>query len=69
MNYFQSLYTLVEIAINQNIENISQLKSYLTKKDVDSICFKYPELKKFIPYCKWYVIQRKKYVSNVSLYL
>lgn len=70
MNYFDSLYTLVEIAINNNIpmKKLSSLSYYLNKKDISSIRDKFPELKKFIPYCKWYVIQDKN-MLGMSAYV
>lgn len=70
MNYFSNLYTLIEIAINNNIksEKIKSLSYYLNKKDIESIKEKFPELSKFIPYCKWYVIQGKNILA-MSAYL
>lgn len=70
MNYFGNLYTLIEIAINHNIDNarISPLSIYLNKKDLFSIKEKYPELVKFIPYCRWYVIQGRN-VLAMSAYI
>lgn len=68
MNYFNNLYTLVEIAINNNISNISTLSYYLHKKDTNAIKEKFPELSKFIPYCGWYVIQGKNMLA-MSAYL
>lgn len=70
MNYFGNLYTLIEIAINHNIDNarISPLSMYLNKKDLFSIKEKYPELVKFIPYCRWYVIQGRN-VLAMSAYI
>ena len=70
MNYFNSLYTLIEIAINNNIEKkrISNLSYYLNRKDVTSIKEKFPEISKFIPYCKWYIIQDKNILA-MSAYI
>ena len=70
MNYFDSLYTLVEIAINNGIEqeNIATLSLYMNKKDVEAIHKKFPKLSKFIPYCKWYVIQDRN-VLAMSAYI
>lgn len=68
MNYFNNLYTLVEIGINNNVSNISTLTYYLNKKDVESIKEKFPKIKKFIPYCSWYVIQGKNMLA-MSAYL
>lgn len=68
MNYFNNLYTLIEIAINNNVPEISKLSYYLKKKDIDSIKAKFPQLSKFIPYCGWYVIQGKNMLA-MSAYL
>lgn len=70
MNYFDSLYTLVEVAINHNIDKnrLSSLSYYLNKKDIKNIKEKFPELEKFIPYCKWYVIQEKNMLA-ISAYI
>ena len=59
MNYFDNLYTLIEIAVNNNIagRQILTLSRYLHEKKIDLIKEKFPKLCKFIPYCKWYVIQ------------
>lgn len=63
MNYFDSLYTLIEIATNNNVENIASLSYYLNNKDIQNIREKFPELAKFIPYCKWYVIQGRNMLA------
>lgn len=65
MNYFDSLYTLVEIAINNNIEQtkLGALSRHLNNKEVDIIKEKFPEIAKFIPYCKWYVIQDRNMLA------
>lgn len=70
MNYFGNLYTLIEIAINNSIEQgrLNVLTKYLNNKDLDKIKEKYPELIRFIPYCKWYVIQGKNMLA-MSAYL
>lgn len=70
MNYFGNLYTLIEIAINHNIENnrLAVLTNYLNNKDLFSIKEKYPELVKFIPYCRWYTIQGRN-VLAMSAYM
>ncbi len=70
MNYFGNLYTLIEIAINNNISegDLIALSRFLNNKDLYSIKEKYPELSKFIPYCKWYVIQGRN-VLAMSAYL
>ena len=65
MNYFDSLYTLIEIAINNNVPRtkLQSLSYYLNKKDIPSIRDKFPELSKFIPYCKWYVIEERNMLA------
>lgn len=70
MNYFNNLYTLIEIAINHNIveQKIGVLSQYLNKKDIYSIKEKFPELSKFIPYCNWYIIQGRN-VLAMSAYI
>lgn len=70
MNYFDSLYTLVEIAINNNIKDsrLIALYHYLDEKKIEDIRQKFPELSKFIPYCKWYRIQGKN-VLAMSAYI
>lgn len=70
MNYFDSLYTLVEIAINNNIpeDRMFALTYYLGTRDIAKIKKNFPELKKFIPYCKWYVIQEKNMLA-MSAYI
>lgn len=70
MNYFNNLYTLIEIAINNNIEGkrLSVLSSYLNKKDIQSIKKNFPELIKYIPYCRWYVLQDRN-VLAMSAYI
>lgn len=70
MNYFDSLYTLVEIAINNNVpeDKMFALSYYLGTKDIEKIKANFPELCKFIPYCKWYVIQNKNMLA-MSAYI
>lgn len=70
MNYFNNLYTLIEIAINHNMENgrIQSLAYQLNNKNLFEVKEKFPELEKFIPYCDWYVIQGKN-VLAMSAYL
>ena len=70
MNYFDNLYTLIEIAINHNIEDakIGALSKYLNDKNVYSIKENYPELTKFIPYCRWYIIQGRNILA-MSAYI
>lgn len=70
MNYFDSLYTLIEIAMNHNIEgrDLSTLSKFLNEKNLYSIKEKFPELVKFIPYCDWYVLQGRN-VLAMSAYI
>ena len=70
MNYFDNLYTLLEIAINHNFSsaNLSHLSRWLNEQNVDKIRENFPELKKFIPYCKWYVLQGRN-VLAMSAYI
>ena len=70
MNYFDNLYTLLEIAINHNFSsaNLSHLSRWLNEQNVDKIRENFPELKKFIPYCKWYVLQGRN-VLAMSVYI
>lgn len=70
MNYFNNLYTLIEIAINQNVEGkrLSLLSSYLNKKDLNNVKKNFPELIKYIPYCRWYVLQDRN-VLAMSAYI
>lgn len=70
MNFFDSLYTLVEIAINHNLDKsqLRKLSTLLNKKSVDEIKEAFPELAKFIPYCNWYVIQKRNMLA-MSAYI
>lgn len=70
MNFFDSVYTFIEIAINNNIERgrISKLSKLLNEKDIETIKEKFPNLAKFIPYCNWYVIQDRNMLC-MSAYL
>lgn len=70
MNYFDNIYTIIEIAINNNLskEKMSSLKRYLNKKDEESIREKIPELSVFIPYCSWYVIQDQNMLCMSAYY-
>lgn len=60
MNYFDNLYTLNEIAINHNFSRgkLSNLSTFMNKKDIEKIKKNFPELTKFLPYCRWYIVQR-----------
>ena len=70
MNYFNNLYTLIEIAMHNNIETkrLSLLSSCLNKKDIDSLKKNFPELTKYIPYCRWYVLQDRNILA-MSAYI
>lgn len=61
MNYFDGLYTLVEVAMHNNISQneMSTLVRFLNNKDAEKIEEKFPKLAKFIPYCDWYIVQGK----------
>lgn len=71
MNYFDNLYTLSEIGINHKFSSgrLSNLSHFMHQKDIEKIRKNFPELVKFLPYCRWYNIQRKKCFSNVGLYI
>lgn len=68
MNYFDNLYTLIEIAINNNIEDkkLEKLKKLLDEKNITAIRTEYPELTIFLPYCSWYVIQGHNMLCMVA---
>lgn len=70
MNYFNNLYTLIEIAINNGIgdNRLAILSRLLNEKNVYSIQKDYPELVKFIPYCRWYIVQGRN-VLAMSAYV
>lgn len=70
MNYLDNLYTLPEIAINNNINmnRISVLSKFMNEKNIDAIKRNFPELNKFIPYCSWFIIQDKN-VLAMSAYI
>lgn len=70
MNYFNNLYTLIEIAINNNVEDkrLQSLSYYLNNKDIEKVKEKFPELLKFIPYCSWYIIQGRNILA-MSAYM
>lgn len=70
MNFLKGLYTLSEIAIHNGIEwqDLGALTKFMDNKDIYSIKEKFPELSKFIKYCKWYTIQDKN-VLCMSAYI
>ena len=61
MDYFEGLYTFVELAINNNIpqNDMTKLIRFLKNKDTDGIEENFPKLAKFIPYSDWYIVQGK----------
>ena len=70
IKFFGNLYTLLEIGINNNYE-LSQLKKlaeYMNKKNIDKIILTFPELKKFIPYCNWYILEERNILA-MSAYI
>ena len=70
MNYFDGLYTLIEIAINNNIpqNDMSVLVRLINNKEVEKIQEKFPKLAKFIPYCDWYIVQGKNMLCIPAYY-
>lgn len=70
MNYLDNLYTLAEIAINHNFPSgkLGKLTHFMNERDVEKIKKNFPELTKFIPFCKWYIIQGKN-VLAMSAYI
>lgn len=70
MEYFDNLYTIVEIAINNGVnrDRMSSLSHYLNEKDTEKIVEKFPEVSKFVPYCRWYVIQDKNMLAMSAYY-
>lgn len=61
MNYFEGLYTFVEIALHNNIpqNDMTKLIRFLKNKDTDGIKESFPQLAKFLPYSDWYIVQGK----------
>ena len=70
MNYFDAFYTLVEIAMNNNMseDEVKKITRFINNKDVEKIERDFPELAKFIPYCDWYVIQNKNMLCIPAYY-
>lgn len=70
MNYFDGLYTFIEIAINNNIpeDDILTLTRLLNNKDIEKIQEKFPKLARFIPYCDWYIVQGKNMLCVPAYY-
>lgn len=70
MNFINNLYTLIEIGINNNYDSkqLKRLSFLMQKKDIDRIYSEFEEIKKFIPYCKWYVINEKNVLAMSAYY-
>lgn len=70
MNFINNLYTLIEIGINNNYksEDLKRLSFLMNKKDTDRINIEFPILKKFLPYCKWYVIEDRNVLAMSAYY-
>lgn len=64
MNFLGNLYTLIEIAINHNAdkEELRTISYYMNKKNIDKI-YEISYLKKFIPYCDWYIVNDKNVLA------
>lgn len=56
MNFFNSLYTLQDIAIHHNLnsKDLRAITKYSNNKDLQSITKKCPFFRKFVKYCKSY---------------
>lgn len=69
-NFFDSLYMLTEIGINLNFSSnqLKRLAYLMNQKELEKIINEFPELEKFIPYCRWYEIQNKN-VLCISAYM
>lgn len=70
LNFFKGLYTLQEIAIHHNFDekDIKLLSQYSTRKQLNKIAIKFPQLSKFIPYCEGYR-KGKRYFYAMPAYL
>lgn len=70
MNYFDNLYTIIEIGINHNYSKgkLNALSKFLNKKNIEGIRKNFPELTKFLPYCNWYTVQNKNMLA-MSAYI
>lgn len=70
MDYFEGLYTFVEIAIHNNIpqDDIAILARLLNNKEIDKIQEKFPQLDRFIPFCDWYIVQGKNMLCVPAYY-
>lgn len=65
IKFFGNLYTILEIMMHQNykIEDVQKVSRYMNEKKKDHIMEKYPDLKKFIPYCNWYELEGKNILA------
>lgn len=70
MRYLSNLYTFIEIGISYGLEKnkLGELSHLLNNKDLDSVKKKFPDLAKFIPYCRWYVINNRNMLA-MSAYM
>lgn len=70
MNYFDNLYTIIEIGINHNYSKgkLNTLSKFLNEKNIEGIRKNFPELTKFLPYCNWYTVQNKNMLA-MSAYI
>ena len=70
MNYFDNLYTIIEIGINHNYSKgkLNALSKFLNEKNIEGIRKNFPELTKFLPYCNWYTVQNKNMLA-MSAYI
>ena len=70
MRYLSNLYTFIEIGLNHGLEKgqLGEISHLLNDKNVAKVKEKYPELAKFIPYCKWYVIKDRNMLA-MSAYM
>ena len=70
MKFLNNLYTLIEIGINNNykLDKLKRLSFLMNKKDIERLTAEFTDLKKFIPYCGWYVIQDRNILA-MSAYI
>ena len=70
INFFGNLYSLIEIGINYNFDDnkLISLRILMNNKNINKIKEKFPELEKFLPYCKWYVFNNKNILA-MSAYI
>lgn len=70
MNYFEGLYTLVEIAISKNMseDKIYELTRLVNNKKIEKIQESFSELAIFLPYCDWYIVQGKNMLCIPAYY-